>query len=53
MLATKHLALTIDTYKSSVQSNRQRASGCIYAIQFHLHAHHAEYTDTGILGNFL
>ena len=35
-----------------LQSNRQRASGCIYAIQFHLHAHHAEYTDTRILGNF-
>ena len=34
------------------QSNRQRASGCIYAIQFHLHAHHAEYTDTRILRNF-
>ena len=34
------------------QSNRQRASGCIYAIQFHLHAHHAEYMDTRILGNF-
>ena len=35
-----------------MQSNRQRASSCIYAIQFHLHAHQAEYTDTRILGNF-
>ena len=35
-----------------IQSNRQHASDCISAIQFHLHAHHVEYTDTGILGNF-
>ena len=39
-------------FKAFTQSNRRHASGCISAIQFHLHAHHAEYTDTGILGNF-